>query len=196
MTCCAARSLLAVGEGVPVAQWWTALAEPSTQALARLTVIDRPGVDAAAALTAAALAALRTRTAAPAPAGAPVVLLLVPAGEPRPLVVHALAGALVEEGIDARIVGGPVGPHRAVELVLMSRPAAVVHVSERVGADPDALAGLVTRVADAHPELPQLVLAPEGTAVPPTGRSVQRARTFTGLLHEVTAIVGSRDTIG
>lgn len=189
--------LLALHDGADVGQWWTGLAEPSVHALARLTVVDRPGVDAAATLTAAALAALRARTSVPPPAGTPVVLILVPAGEPRPLSVHALAAALVEAGVDARMVGGPVGPHRVLELVLMSRPAAVVHLSERVGDDPDALAGLVERLAHAHPDLPQFVVAPDASAAQlPSGRSVHRARSFTGLLHEVVATTVRHDTIG
>ncbi|MGN8246927.1 MerR family transcriptional regulator [Cellulomonas soli] len=189
--------LLALHDGADVGQWWTGLAEPSLHTLARLTVVDRPGVDAAATLTAAALAALRARTAVAPPPGTPVVLLLAPAGEPRPLSVHALAAALVAAGVDARIVGGPVGPHRVLELVLMSRPVAVVHLHEKAGAAPDALVGLVERLVHAHPDLPQFVVAPEGsTAHLPSGRSVHRARTFTGVLHEVAATAVSRDTIG
>ncbi|GAA3805085.1 MerR family transcriptional regulator [Cellulomonas soli] len=185
--------LLALRDGADVASWWTQLVEPSVHALARLTVVDRPGVDATLTLAAAALAALRTRTQVPPPAGSPVVLLVVPAGEPRPLSVHALAAALAAAGADARIVGGPVGPHRVHELVLMSRPGALVHLSERPDLDP----GLVQRLVDTHPDLPQFLVVPDAAAERmPFTRSVHRARTFTGLLHEVVAVVLRDDTIG
>src|SRR5690606_29413395 len=110
--------LLSVLDGTGVARWWTTLVEPAEPTPAPLTVVDRPGADAAATLTGAALDVLRARTRVAPAAGSPVVLLVVPAGEHRPLSVHALAGALADEGADARIVGGPLGSHRVGELVL------------------------------------------------------------------------------
>lgn len=185
--------LLSVLDGTGVARWWTTLVEPAEQALARLTVVDRPGADAAATLTGAALDVLRARTRVAPAAGSPVVLLVVPAGEHRPLSVHAMAGALADEGVDARIVGGPLGSHRVGELVLMSRPRALVHLSERSDVDLD----LVGRLAQSHPELPQFLSVPEAAAARvPFGPSVHRARTFTGLLHEVVAAALRHDTIG
>ncbi|GIG19437.1 hypothetical protein Cch01nite_01610 [Cellulomonas chitinilytica] len=170
-----------------VAGWWTTLVEPALADLARRTVVDTPGVDAELTLRAAALEALRAHAGRPPAVGASVVLVLVPAGEPRPLVVHALAAALAADGADARIVGGPVGPHHAVELVVMTRAAAVVTVGRRL--DPDL--STVTRLAQDRPDVPQFVMLPAAAwdAVP-VERSVHVARSFTGLLHEVLAVTG------
>jgi transposase-like protein len=177
--------LLALDGGPDVVNWWTSLVEPVLAALARRTVVDPPGVDATLAVHAGVLAALRDR---PMPLGVgrrPVVLVLVAAREARPLVAHALAGALAAQGVDARIVGGPVGPHHAVELTAMTRARAVVTLGERVDADLD----VVDRLAREQPELPQFVMVPDRAAgAVPLGRSVHRARTFTGLLHEVLAV--------
>ena len=108
-----------------------------------------------------------------------------PPREARPLVAHVLAGALAAQGVDARIVGGPVGPHHAVELTAMTRARAVVTLGERVDADLE----VVDRLASEQPDLPQFVMVPDRAAgAVPLGRSVHRARTFTGLLHEVLAV--------
>lgn len=177
--------LLALDANVDVVLWWTSLVEPVLAALARRTVVDLPGVDATFAVHAGVLAALRDR---PVPLGVgrrPVVLVLVAAREARPLVAHVLAGALAAQGVDARIVGGPVGPHHAVELTAMTRARAVVTLGERVDADLE----VVDRLAREQPDLPQFVMVPDGAAgAVPLGRSVHRARTFTGLLHEVLAV--------
>lgn len=177
--------LLALDGNVDVVLWWTSLVEPVLAALARRTVVDLPGVDATFAVHAGVLAALRDR---PVPLGAgrrPVVLVLVAAREARPLVAHVLAGALAAQGVDARIVGGPVGPHHAVELTAMTRARAVVTLGERVDADLE----VVDRLAREQPDLPQFVMVPDRAAgAVPLGRSVHRARTFTGLLHEVLAV--------
>jgi len=170
-----------------VAAWWTLLVEPALADLARRTVVDTPGVDAELTLRAAALGALRVHAGRPPAVGAAVVLVLVPPGEARPLGVHALAAALAADGVDARIVGGPVGPHHAVELVVMTRAAAVVTVGRRV--DPDL--AVVTRLAHDRPDVPQFVMLPPAAAdAVPFERSVHVARSFTGLLHEVLAVVG------
>ena len=48
---------------------------------------------------------------------------------------------------------------------------------------------LVDRLAREQPDLPQFVMVPDRAAgAVPLGRSVHRARTFTGLLHEVLAV--------
>jgi MerR family transcriptional regulator, light-induced transcriptional regulator len=190
--------LLALGPGQPhddVVQWWTALVEPAGVALARRTVVDLPGVDAASTLRGAALAALRASFAVGSrhPAGRPVVLVLVPAGQTRPLVAHALAAALTAQGIDARLVGGPVGPHHGVELVAMTRARAIVLVGERSDAD----LAVVERLVDDRPELPQFVMLPDAAAAGmPLGRSVHRARSFAGLVHEVLAVAGPAHPAG
>ncbi|MDQ0372954.1 MerR family transcriptional regulator [Cellulomonas humilata] len=177
--------LLTLEESPDVVLWWTSLVEPVLAALARRTVVDPPGVDATFAVHAGVLAALRDR---PVPLGAarrPVVLVLVAAREARPLVAHVLAGALAAQGVDARIVGGPVGPHHAVELTAMTRARAVVTLGERVDVDLE----VVDRLASEQPDLPQFVMVPDRAAgAVPLGRSVHRARTFTGLLHEVLAV--------
>ncbi|WP_315095655.1 MerR family transcriptional regulator [uncultured Cellulomonas sp.] len=177
--------LLALDAGADVVSWWTALVEPALAALARRTVVDPPGVDATAAVHAGVLAALRTRTVPIAGARRPVVLVLVAPRETRPLVAHALAGALAAEGVDARIVGGPVGAHHAVELAVMTRARAVVTLGSRVDADLE----VVDRLAREQPDLLQFVMVPDAAAgAVPLDRSVHRARTFTGLLHEVLAV--------
>lgn len=184
--------LLALGPGAPgaVARWWTDLVEPALTQLARRTVVDRPGVDAALTVRAAASAALRDATVGPPAAGSPVVLVLVPPGEERPLVAHALAGALVESGVDGRLVGGPVTAHHASELVAMTRARAVVTVGRRTEPDLD----VVVRLAQDRPDLPQFVMLPDSAQRHvPVERHVHRARTFTGLLHEVLAVAAPVD---
>lgn len=181
----ATERLLALEPSDDVAQWWTTLVEPALGDLARRTVVDRPGVDAVRTIERAVLTALRARAATPVAPGAPVVLLLVPIGHARPLLTHALAAALVVGQVDARIVGGPTGPRQAAELVVMTRPRAVVTVARREDAD----LSVVARLADEHPEVPQFVMVPESVqADVPLGRSVHRARSFHGLLHEVLAV--------
>ena len=177
--------LLALEGDADVVAWWTGLVEPVLAALARRTVVDPPGVDAVATVHSGALAALRARTAGLVGVGRPVVLVLVAPREVRPLVAHALAGALAVEGVDARIVGGPVGVRHAVELAAMTRARAVVMLGERVDVDLE----VVERLAQEQPDLPQFVMVPDGAAgAVPLGRSVHRARTFTGLLHKVLAV--------
>lgn len=176
-------------EGRPdVAGWWTDLVEPALAALARRTVVDPPGVDAVAAVHTGALAALAARHAPLAGARRPVVLVLVAPPESRPLVAHAIAGALAAHDVDARIVGGPVGAHHVAELVAMTRARAVITLGRRADADLE----IVDRLARDQPELPQFVMVPDAAAgAVPLGRSVHRARTFTGLLHEVLAVAAA-----
>ncbi|MFS0704465.1 MerR family transcriptional regulator, partial [Cellulomonas sp. 179-A 9B4 NHS] len=184
--------LLTVAAPDGVAGWWTGLVEPALRALAQRTVVERPGVDAYATLAAAALGALRAHTAQEPPAGAPVVLVLPAPGEARPLVVHALAAALVGGGVDARLVGGPVSTRHAGELAVMTRARAVVTVSERTAPD----LSVVARLAQERPDLPQYVMVGDAAADRvPLDRSVHRARTFVGLLHEALAAVGESSSL-
>jgi len=203
---CRAIVALADGAGVhDVERWWCDLLEPTLAELARRTVVDRPGDDAVLAVRSAAVDALRAWVPDAPRSG--VALVLVPGGQDRPLLVHALAAALVAAGVDARVVGGPTNVHHVLELVVMTRPGAVVTVSARADAD----LAHVAEVARAHPALPQFVMVP--AAVPSVvsaassdgrpglapdvaealvGPSVVRSRTFRGLLHEVLAVAGGR----
>jgi len=177
--------LLAIAPGDDVVRWWTDVVDPALSALARRTVVDPPGVDALETVHASALAALRARTSPLTGARRPVVLVLVAPREARPLVAHAVAGALAVQGVDARIVGGPVGARHAMELVAMTRTRAVVTLGVRAEVDLE----LVERIAAEQPGLPQFVMVPDSAAhAVPLGRSVSRARSFTGLVHEVLAV--------
>ena len=182
------RMLLEAGDG-DVGAWWTALVEPARAGLATRTTLSRPGQDPEAVLDAAVLVVLRTR---PVPAevlaavGQRVVLLLAPPGQARPLSLHALAAALTDRGVDARVLTGPVDRHRVLELAVMVRPVAVVLVGER--ARPDL--AIVGELHEAQPALPIFVglVDDDAAATLPLDRSVHRARSFTGLLHEVLAV--------
>lgn len=179
--------LLALGTGADVVRWWTGLVEPALEALSRRTVIDRPGADAETVLRTAALRALRDLAPDQGPAGRPVVLVLVPFGAPRPLLAHAFAAALGQHGVDARVVGGPLSGRHAVELVAMTRAGALVTVSQQQAPD----LSFVARLVEERPEVPHFAMVPDAAAeLLPLGRSVHRARTFTGLLHEVLATLG------
>jgi len=182
------RALVALPRTAGVADiehWWTGLLEPALTELARRTVVDRPGQDAPLAVRAAAVEALHAWLPA-APRDAGVVLVLVPEGQERPLLVHALTAALVAAGVDARAVGGPTSVHHVLELVVMTRPGAVVTVSRRGDVD----LSHVELVARAHPGLAQFVMLPDTVTDVPAGPSVTRSRTFRGLLHEVLAVAG------
>lgn len=172
--------------GADLTRWWSGLVQPTLAALARRTVVERPGVDARRTLVGAVLGALRSRTAAPPAAGAPVVLVLPVPGEQRPLLAHVLAAALVDGGVDARIVAGPVSPRHAGELALMTRARAAVTIAE--SATPDL--SIVTSLAQDRTDLPQFVMVAEAAhAQVPLDRSVHRARTLPGLVHEALAAV-------
>ncbi len=184
----ACRALLRTADG-DVGAWWTGLVEPTRASLATRTTLARPGQDPEAVLDAAVLDVLRER---PVPAevlaavGQRVVLLLAPPGHARPLSLHALAGALTDRGVDARVLTGPVDRHRVLELAVMVRPVAVVLVGER--ARPDLT--IVGELHAAQPDLPLFVglVDDEAAATLPLDHSVHRARSFTGLLHEVLAV--------
>jgi MerR family transcriptional regulator, light-induced transcriptional regulator len=184
------RALLLSADG-DVTAWWTGLVEPTRTSLATRTTLARPGQDPEAVLDAAVLGTLRDR---PVPAevlaavGHRVVLLLSPPAQTRPLALHALAAALTDRGVDARVLAGPVDRHRVLELTVMVRPVAVALVGQQ--AMPDLT--IVGVLHEAHPELPLFVglVDDEAAATLPLDRSVHRARSFTGLLHEVLAVCG------
>jgi vacuolar-type H+-ATPase subunit F/Vma7 len=138
-------------------------------------------------VAAAALAVLRDRSGRVPrhPSRRRIVLLLAAPGEPRPLSLHVLAGALADAGVDARVVAGPTGRHRLLEIAAMTSPSAVVLLSEQTAPD----LGLVGDVAQAHAELPVFVMVPdEAAGEVPLGRQVHRVRTVPGLVHEVLAV--------
>ena len=99
---------------------------------------------------------------------------------------HAVAGALASRGVDARIVGGPGGVRHAIELGRDDRrTSAVVTIGEGGAVDLE----VVERIAEENADLPQFVMVPDHAAsAVPVGRSVHRARSFTGLVHEVLAV--------
>ncbi|QAY70142.1 MerR family transcriptional regulator [Xylanimonas protaetiae] len=198
----ACDGLLRIGAQGDPAAWWTQLVEPAWLRIAQRTVLGTPGEVPELVLATAALRALRDFTeafeqamtnAGNPPANHPsrmrkIVLIFAAPDEVVPLAAHALAAALVAHGATARVVTGPASTHRAVELVTMVRPAAVVLATTLARPDLDA----VRSVHDAFASLPIFVgLRRENAASElPLAPTVQRVRSFTGLLHEVLAVVG------
>jgi len=104
-----------------------------------------------------------------------------------PLLFGLLAGALADAGVDARVVAGPTGRHRLLEIAAMTAPSAVVLSSELPAPD----LGMVAALAEQHPDLPVFAMVPdEAAALVPLGRQVHRVRTVPGLVHEVLAVCG------
>ena len=184
------RRILAAGLTDGAERWWSDLVAPARTALAARTVLARPGEDANALLEGAALGVLRRRTE-PAPeidAPARLVLLTSPGDGTSALVLHALASALVEREVGARVLTGPVSTRHLVELCLMARPAAVVVVSDRDQADLSIVTGLHEGIGDLNIFVGTVDEAAASNL--PPHRGVHRSRTFTGLVHEVTAVAG------
>jgi hypothetical protein len=194
--------LVSLGTHDDPAVWWTRLLEPAWERVAQRTVLAGPGAAPEVVLATAALRALREFTEAHetevAASGGPppnhpsrmrkIVLIFAAADEVAPLSAHALAAALAAEGATARIVTGPASTHRALELVTMVRPAAVVLSTTQRRPELD----LVHAVHDGFPEVPVFVGLRRDDAASelPLAPTVQRVRSFTGLLHEVLAVVG------
>ncbi|WP_217616359.1 hypothetical protein [Cellulomonas sp. GbtcB1] len=179
--------LLALPAGGDLVRWWSDLVAPARSGIASRTVLARPGDEPDALVVAAALAVLRERSGRVPrhPSRRRIVLLLAAPGEPRPLSLHVLAGALADAGVDARVVAGPTGRHRLLEIAAMTSPSAVVLLSEQTAPD----LGLVGAVAEAHAELPVFVMVPdEAAGEVPLGHQVHRVRTVPGLVHEVLAV--------
>lgn len=183
------------------AAWWTLVVEPAWQRVAQRTVLAGPGAVPEVVLATAALHALRAFTEAfeqavvaggGPPANHPsrmrkIVLIFAAPDEVAPLSAHALAAALAAKGATARIVTGPASTHRSLELVTMVRPAALVLATTQRRPDLD----VVQAVHEGFPELPIFVELRRDEAANelPLAASVQRVRSFTGLLHEVLAVV-------
>jgi MerR family transcriptional regulator, light-induced transcriptional regulator len=174
----------AVGD---LASWWSDLVAPARAGIAARTVLARPGDEPDALVVASALTALRDRAGQVPrhPSRRRIVLMLAAPGEPRPLTLHVLAGALADAGVDARVVAGPTGRHRLLEIVTMTSPSALVLTSEQLAPDLDMVAALAQERSD----LPVYVMVPDEAAdAVPLGRQVHRVRSFPGLLHEVLAV--------
>lgn len=181
--------LLELGPGDDLARWWSELVQPARTGIASRTVLARPGDEPDALVVAAALAVLRERSGrVPShPSRRRIVLLLAAPGEPRPLALHVLAGALADAGVDARVVAGPTGRHRLLEIAAMTAPSAVVLSSDLPAPD----LGMVAALAEQHPDLPVFAMVPdEAAGAVPLGRQVHRVRTVPGLVHEVLAVCG------
>lgn len=181
-----ARQLALAPDG-DLARWWSDLVLPARAGIAARTVLARPGDEPDALVVAAALAVLRERSGRVPrhPSRRRIVLLLAAPGEPRPLALHVLAGALADAGVDARVVAGPTGRHRLLEIATMTSPSAVVVSSELTGPD----LGSVAALAEQQPDLPVFVMVPDEAAQQvPLGRQVHRVRTVPGLVHEVLAV--------
>jgi DNA-binding transcriptional MerR regulator len=184
------QRLLALRPGDDVLQWWVTLVEPVFAAIARRTVVERPGVSPLLALGAAA--ALAVQDAVPPPVGGrPVILVFAPGTRLWLVGVHVVAAALAERGADARVVSGVLSPRRTMELVAMTRAGSAITVSDAQVLDLSS----VERLATERPDVPQFVMLPEAAAdLLPLGRSVHRVRTITGLVHEALASVGVTGT--
>ncbi len=186
----AVARILALPPGGDVLAWWTTLVEPAIAALSRRTLVELPGVAPIIVLGDAALGALRDAMPLAAP-GRPVVLVFAPGMRIGMVGVHAIAAALAARGVDARVVSGAVTVRHVVELTAMTRAGAVITVTDSPAPDLSA----VERMAGDRPELPQYVMLPDSAAdALPLGRSVHRARTVPGVVHEVLAVVGLTGT--
>lgn len=185
------------------AVWWANLLEPAWSRVAERTVLAGPGAVPEVVLATAALHALRSFTEAfeqavvqngGPPANHPsrmrnIVLIFAAPDEAVPLSAHALAAALTAKGKTARIVTGPASTRRSLELVTMVRPAALVLATTQRRPDID----VVHAVHEGFPDLPIFVgLRRDDVATEiPLAAQVQRVRSFTGLLHEVLAVVST-----
>ncbi|MDR2722621.1 MAG: MerR family transcriptional regulator, partial [Cellulomonadaceae bacterium] len=205
-TQCAAVLALPV-DGDPIA-WWTDLLAPAWRRIAQHTVIGTPGQLPQSVLATAALAVMRDYTSAweeaEVAAGNPpsnhpsrmgsIVLIFAPSDEIIPLAAHAIGAALVAGGVTGRIVTGPASGRRAVELVTMVRPVAVVLATMQ--AHPDL--SIAAAIHDEFASLPILVAVrgDEAAAQVPLAATVQRIRSVPGLVHEVLAIAGAHEATG
>lgn len=192
--------LLGLGIDGDPARWWTSLVEPTLNRLATRTVLAKPGeapetLFASATLKVVAdfIGAREERASRESGQRAPhpsqlnkIVLLFSAVDDAQPLAMHALAAALVAEGVTARIVTGPANAHRAMELVTMVRPIATVLVTALTRPE----LGIVHALHEAQPELPIFVglSSDDAAADLPLAANVNRVRSFQGLLYEVLAV--------
>lgn len=193
--------LLRIAPGTDPGQWWATLVEPALRRIAERTFLASPGEMPEVVFNNATLAALREYThqseeALLASGGPPpnhpsrmrrIVLIFAAPGEQVPLAAHALAAALGAQGAMARIVTGAATAHRSLELVTMVRPAAIAVVTMQ----PRPVLDVVHTLHEANPDLPIFVgfANDEAASALPLAPTVQRVRSFTGLLHEALAVV-------
>ena len=196
----ACERLLALEPDQDPAQWWMELVEPTVHRLAERTVLTKPGEAPEIVLASATLTVLadfirareeriaqETGVSSPHPSQMKkIVLLFGAADDAQPLAMHALAAALVAQGVTARIVTGPANAHRAMELVTMVRPVATVLVTSLTRPE----LGIVHALHEAQPALPIFVglSSDDAAADLPLSANVTRVRSFQGLLYEVLAI--------
>ncbi|MGO1315849.1 MAG: MerR family transcriptional regulator [Cellulomonadaceae bacterium] len=192
----ACQNLLYLPPGADVVEWWTRLVDPAFTRLAERTVLAKPGEAPVLMLTSAAMRAVRKHQEAREGTGGThpsrlgkIVLVFTPPGEPYALHAHVLAAALSTRDVVARIVMGPASSRRAMELVGMVRPIAVVLATGL--AQPDL--ALVGSLHEGLPELPIVVAVEDDAAAGelPLAPAVQRVRSFTSLYHEVLSIASA-----
>jgi DNA-binding transcriptional MerR regulator len=191
--------LLRIDADEDPASWWVDVVEPARQRLLGRVVLAGPGEAPDVLLNNATLHALRVfqrehtedddtgKVPVPHPSRlGQIVLVFSAIGEPLPVIAHALAASLVAQGVTARVVTGPAGAHRSIELVTMVRPVAIVTVSGLTQPPWQ----LVEALHDAFPQLPVFVGLgrDQDDAQVPLAHEVHRVRSFTGLLHEGLAV--------
>ncbi|GAA2243468.1 hypothetical protein GCM10010401_15630 [Rarobacter faecitabidus] len=195
-------SLLSLGLGDDPVVWWRTIVQPAMAQLAMRTVLARPGETPELLLVSAVLRSIAAYVVVldeeAARQGVPhshpsrnkkMVLVFVAPGDPLSISAHVFAAALMQHDVAVRIVTGPSNEHRVLEVVTMVRPTATVMISDL--SHPDL--GLVRALHTENPDLPIFVGLPDDTAVGdiPLATTVQRIRSFEGLVHEVLAVVAA-----
>lgn len=197
--------LLALGTGDDPVVWWRTIVAPALKQLAMRTVLARPGETPDLLLVAAVLKSISGYVSAldedAARRGVPLshpsrnrqmVLVFVAPGDPLAISAHVFAAALLQHEVAVRIVTGPSNEHRVLEIVAMVRPKATVMISDL--SHPEL--GLVSALHEANPDLPIFVGLRDNSAAAslPLAATVQRIRSFEGLVHEVLAVVQTAGT--
>ncbi len=183
--------------------WWRTIVQPAIERLAMRTVLARPGETPDLLLISAAFRAIgqyvaqldveatRRGVATGHPSrNREMVLAFVAPGEPLALATHVFAAAMLRHGVAVRIVTGPANEHRVLEVVTMVRPVVTVMISDLVHPDLSLIHALHT----ANPDLPIVAGLRDGPAIAelPVAPSVQRIRSFEGIVHEVLAVLAER----
>ncbi|GAA2525917.1 MerR family transcriptional regulator [Rarobacter incanus] len=191
--------LLTIQSSADPLDWWLDIVQPAVTQLSERTVLARPGEAPELLLLSESMAALgrfvealdaeasRRGVAAGHPSrNRNLVLVFVAPSCVVSLAAHVFAATLLARGVTARVVTGPASAHRAAEIVAMVRPRSAVVLTE--SDQPDA--GLVRALNEGNPELP-IFVGVKGAGVPadmPLAPTIQRIRSFTGMVHEVLAV--------